>query len=93
MAQSPELKRLANKVKGLPVPQVELTLKVELVDILLARFGQEKHLTKEIAALKDGKKLPKGSVLKDLPVYYDQEDQLIRLQSLAHSISHNIRLR
>ena len=82
------IKRLAKKAKGQPVFRSALTPEeVEFADILLARFMQEKHLAKELTALKDGNQLPKGSLLKDLPVYYDQDDQLIRLQSRLHTAS------
>ena len=82
------IKRLAQKTKGLPVSQATPTREeVEFVDLLLARFIQTKHLAKETEALKNGDQIPKGSVLKDLPVYYDDDDQLIRLQSRLHTAS------
>ena len=36
-------------------------------------------------ALKNNAKLPKGSVLKDLPIYCDHDDEVIRLQSRLHT--------
>ena len=80
------LKRLAQKIKGQPVSQSALSQKeVEYADLLVARFSQEKHLSSELTALKQDEDLPKGSVLKDLPVYYDKIDQVIRLRSRLHT--------
>ena len=80
------IKRLAQKAKGIKANKPALTKEeVEFVDTLLVRFAQEKHLAKEIEALKHKQKVPKGSVLKDLPVFYDEEDRVIRLQSRLHT--------
>ena len=82
------IKRLAQRAKGLPNQQSTLSAKeVEFADILLAQHAQKQHLSKEIAALKEGKQIHKGSVLKDLPVFYDNDDGLIRLQSRLHTAS------
>ena len=81
------IKRLARKTQD-QGPRSKLTsTEVEFVDLLLARFMQEKHLGKEIVALMNKTQLPKNSVLKDLPVYYDYDDQIIRLRSRLHTAS------
>ena len=71
-------------------------------DILIARAAQRKHLAKETDILqteatrlgrsdgeiKIGKSiLPKGSTLRDLPVYFDLGDNVIRLRSQLHRAS------
>ena len=66
------IKRLAQKAKGQELSHSPLTpQEVEYADTLLARFTQQKHLSQEMEALRDDTKVPKVSVLKDLPVYYD----------------------
>ena len=82
------IKRLANKARELPMAQTALSAKeVEFADNLLAKHAQRQSLSKEIELLKEGKPIQKGSVLKDLPVYYDQDDQLVRLRSRLHTAS------
>ena len=79
------IKRLAQKARGQQLSQSPPSHEeVEYADMLLASFTQQKHLSKEIAAFKNDDKLPKGSVLKDLPVYYDKDDQ-IKAKQIAHS--------
>ena len=81
------IKRLALKARKLPMPLTPLTAEeVHFADTLLARHAQRK-LTKEVELLKEGKQIQKGSVLKDLPVFYDKDDQLIRLRSRLHTAS------
>ena len=81
-------KRLANKARKLPMSLSPLTTKeVEFADNLLAQHAQKQHLAKEIELLKQEKQVQKGSILKDLPVYYDKEDQLVRLKSRLHMAS------
>ena len=60
---------------------------VEFANTLLAQHAQKQNLEKEIELLKEDKPIPKGSILKDLPVYYDNSDQLVRLQSRLHTAS------
>lgn len=71
-----------------PVKQEEF----DWAEKVLARRAQKRYLSKEIEVLKRGKvnqvnKLPKGSVLKNIPVYWDEKDQLIRLESRLHLAS------
>ena len=42
-------------------------LEVNYADLLLCRATQQQLLAKEVDALRDDKKLPKGSMLRDLP--------------------------
>ena len=49
-------------------------------------FRKCKQLTRFIA-LRDGSKLLRGSVLRDLPVYLDADSDLIRLQTRLHRAS------
>ena len=71
-------------------------------DILLARGAQRKHFAKETEILQTeaarlgrsdgeieiGKSiLPKGSTPRDLPVYFDLGDNVIRLRSRLHRAS------
>ena len=80
------IKRLAKKAKGQGFSQSPPShAEVEYADMLMASFAQQKHLSSEVLALKNNAKLPKGSVLKDLPIYYDHDDQVIRLQSRLHT--------
>ena len=82
------IKRLAQKAKGLPMAQSTLSAQeVEFANTLLAQHAQKQNLEKEIELLKEDKPIPKGSILKDLPVYYDNSDQLVRLQSRLHTAS------
>ena len=71
-------------------------------DILIALGAQRKHLAKETAILQteaarlgctDGEieisksVLPNGSTLRDLPVYFDLGENVIRLRSRLHQAS------
>ena len=93
-------KRLVRKLRGEPIPQQSITPEeVKTADLMLARFAQETHLSKEITVLREASeknplckgntmervKLPPGSSLKNLPVFYDSEDKVIRLQSRMHT--------
>ena len=82
------IRRLAAKARGeahrlTPPNGKEITF----ADNLLIRYVQQSTLHKELSALKEGKGVHKGSVLRDLPVYYDKEDDLLRLQSRLHTAS------
>lgn len=68
-------------------------------DMTLVKYAQSKVLSKEIGILIRGKldhknKLPSTSVLKNLPVYWDEQDEVIRLESrlhLASSLTHDFK--
>ena len=82
------IRRLAAKAKGeahrlTPPNGKEITF----ADNLLIRYVQQSTLQKEFSALKEGESVQKGSVLKDLPVFYDKEDDLLRLKSRLHTAS------
>ena len=62
-------------------------LEVNYADLLLCRATQQQHLAKEVDALRDDKKLPKGSILRDLPVYFDADTGVIRLKTRLHKAS------
>ena len=82
------LAKLVRKETDIPEPDAPLSAKdVVFADNVLARFAQNQHLSKELSALSNDQRLPKGSVLKDLPVYYDTETKLIRLRSRLHTSS------
>ena len=96
-------KRAAQRKKGKTVPDGVMTLpEADAAELLLVQNVQEKYLSLEIKALKefkakfptDKKEVPqervqfkKGSVLQYLPVYWDEKDQVIRLQSRLHKSS------
>ena len=60
---------------------------VDYADTLLCRTTQQQVLSKELIALRDGSKLPRGSVLQDLLVYLDADTDLIRLKTRLHRAS------
>ena len=81
------LRRRARKEE---CPDMTAPLTVEEVnqaDKLLCRATQLQHLAKEVAALRADKGLPRGSVLKDLPAYFDSATGLIRLRTRLHRAS------
>ena len=84
------VKRLICLVRKEKLPDMTAPLtqqEVNYADELLCRATQQQLLSGEIAALREDKKLPKGSVLKDLPVYLDADTGMIRLKSRLHKAS------
>ena len=60
---------------------------IQAADLLLCRATQQQYLAREFLALRADDKLPKGSVLRDLPVYYDPDTNVIRLKTRLHTAS------
>ena len=80
------IKRWARKARGGNISSEPHSCdEIEQADLIIARSSQEKDLNKEIAALEDGKPLPKGSVLRNLPVTYDSANRVLRLRSRLHT--------
>ena len=82
-----KLKCLVRK-KGLPDMNTPLTREeVHYADLVLCRATQQQHLADEVSALRAGTKFQKGSILKDLPVYFDADTNVIRLKTRLHTAS------
>ena len=81
---------LKSRVRHGAVPNMTGPLTVHEVnyaDLLLCRATQQQLLAKEVIALREDKKLPKGSVLRNLPVYLDTDTDVIRLKTRLHKAS------